>query len=140
MLTDATTTKFFLNRLRLHSLAALLTVACLYVPLFWLAFDFNSSPYSGVLILAPAYLLSGLSSLKFVTPIICSLFLAVAFGVIRLSLTRNKNWLIVGCFVVVCFSTLSSRQIFLNSKPILGLDISSEMIQSKIYLEIFHKQ
>jgi len=132
-----TRTQVFVKRLRTHALTCAIAIAVLYLPLIWLAFDFELSPDSGVLLLTPAYVFCIFVPVPFLGPIVCIGFLILAYGLVFSLLTRSRFWLILVCVMIVCISTFSSREIYQRTKPLLGYPMASKIVQKIIFLEIF---
>jgi hypothetical protein len=80
--------------LKCQALALAIVIHVLYLPLMWLVFDFKLSPFSGVLVLSPAFAICSLVRVPFLGLVVCIGFLPLAYITVSFSLARSRIWLI----------------------------------------------
>ena len=137
---NETLSQVYIKALKKQFVALAIAIPVLYLPFLWLAFDFEFSPYSGVLILSPAYAISSLVRIPFLGPVICIAFLALAWCVVFICLYHSKLWLIPVCLVLAVISTASSYEIYEKTKNMIGNGLPSGAVQAAIFVNIFLKE
>ncbi len=126
----------YVGILERQAIAVAIVISVLYLPLMWVAFDFKLSPFSGVLLLSPAFSICSLVRVPFLGLVVCIGFVTFAYIAVSLSLAHARIWLISTCLVLVAISTESSREIYQKTKTAAGHGLGSAAIEGTIIKRI----
>ena len=89
--------------------------------------------------LTPAYAICSLIRIPFLGPVICLAFLLLAYGLVYMCLNRSNLWLTVVCVILAAISTASSREIYQQTKRMIGHGLPNSIVQESIFAHIFLK-
>lgn len=122
----------YVGLLKNSAIALAIVIPVLYLPFIWFAFEFELSPYSGVVVLSPAFTICNLIRVPFFGPVVCIAFLALAYVAVSYFLTRSRIWLIVTCLALGAISTESSREVYHATRAGAGYGLQSTLVEGTI--------
>lgn len=128
----------YVGLLRNSAIALAIVVPVLYLPFLWFAFEFEPSPYSGVVVLSPAFSICSPIRVPFFGPVVCIAFLALAYVAVSYFLTRSRIWLIVCCIALGAISTESSREIYHATRAGAGYGLQSTLVEGTIIKRVVY--
>lgn len=124
--------------LKSSAIALAVVIPVLYLPFLWLAFEFELSPYSGVVVLSPAFTICSPIRVPFFGTVVCIAFLALAYVAVSYFLTRSRIWLIVCCIALGAISTESSREIYHATRSGAGYGLQSTLVEGTIIKRVVY--